>query len=484
MPRILTRPLFRKGGLSKTPRPSYRGGGVTAIRPGYRGGGRMTGIMSGIVDRQPYAEGSLWNPRTWWRKGAEMIKGKPPSYGQWLKSQIAKTGQTAEGRIASTAKNLLKRGWNLFPERGVGSLAMQHFPKTTGAAATVAPLAATVGGLSAMNWPVYPKGHPKEGEFVSKEEAAEIFEKAGDAGTAGDIAGEAAMFDDELPEKSGGKMDAYGNYVYPTKFNWKRPEVVKVAKEQLDLLPKDKKDKIDPLDTTGGEKKLTGDMESDLMRAYKEYAPIFEKELGVSSEDTKKQLWMQLAKFGAGVAAQPVGDFVVAIGKAAEKPLEGAGEIVKDVSTAKRQAKLLALQTAIKEGEAGPIGKAVKDIAKIYNVSEEKAAAIYEKWNARDTTARAKDTAAYRAYAEKLIVNPEGFQRNIKKLLEGPNADLVGKFNKRLPMDDGKPDLDELVDKEYYIGEGGELYRYDESTDPPELLTPDQDGFKDSKKEK
>jgi hypothetical protein len=49
---------------------------------------------------------------------------------------------------------------------------------------------------------------------------------------------------------------------------------------------------------------------------------------------------------------------------------------------------------------------------------------------------------------------------------------------------DGKPDLDELVDKEYYIGEGGELYRYDESTDPPELLTPDQDGFKDSKKEK
>ena len=55
MPRILTRPLFRKGGLSKTPRPSYRGGGVTAIRPGYRGGG-MNGIMSGIVPRRGYAE--------------------------------------------------------------------------------------------------------------------------------------------------------------------------------------------------------------------------------------------------------------------------------------------------------------------------------------------------------------------------------------------------------------------------------------------
>ncbi len=50
MARILTRPMFRKGGLSQTARPSYRGGGVTAIRPGYRGGG-MNGIMSGIVPR-------------------------------------------------------------------------------------------------------------------------------------------------------------------------------------------------------------------------------------------------------------------------------------------------------------------------------------------------------------------------------------------------------------------------------------------------
>jgi len=48
--------MFRKGGLSQTARPSYRGGGVTAIRPGYRGGG-MNGIMSGIVPRRGYADG-------------------------------------------------------------------------------------------------------------------------------------------------------------------------------------------------------------------------------------------------------------------------------------------------------------------------------------------------------------------------------------------------------------------------------------------
>ena len=56
MARILTRPMFRKGGLSQTARPSYRGGGVTAIRPGYRSGG-MNGNMSGIVPRRGYADG-------------------------------------------------------------------------------------------------------------------------------------------------------------------------------------------------------------------------------------------------------------------------------------------------------------------------------------------------------------------------------------------------------------------------------------------
>ena len=65
MARVLTRPMFRKGGLSQTPRPTYRGGGLTTIRPRYRNGG-MNGIMSGIVPRRGYqlgtgdALGSSW----------------------------------------------------------------------------------------------------------------------------------------------------------------------------------------------------------------------------------------------------------------------------------------------------------------------------------------------------------------------------------------------------------------------------------------
>ena len=237
-------------------------------------------------------------------------------------------------------------------------------------------------------------------------------------------------------------------------------------------------------DKTVNNGEITGDMETDLMKAYKEYAPIFEKELGISDEDTKKSMYMNLAKFGAGILAQPGGDLVGAIGKAAEKPLEGASETLKEKRDGKRQAKLLALQTAISEGKPGTIGQAIKDIGKVYNVSEKKAAEIYEKWNTNNSTSKAKDTESYRKFATDKNVNPEGFQRSIKKLLAGDDADLVGKFNKKLPLDDGVPDPDEMVDKEYYIGEGGELYRVDKSTDPPTLLEPGDDGFNESKKEK
>ena len=342
-----------------------------------------------------------------------------------------------------------------------------------------------------MNYPVYPKGHPQEGEFMSKEEAAGVLEKAGgavnmatgkgtQAGGAGDLDGEAAMFDLETPLESGGKKDEYGNIKYATKLDFESPQVIENSKD-LGLLPK--KEKQDDLDITGGEKNIK-DEESALMKAYKEYAPIFEKELGISDEDTKKSMYMNLAKFGAGILAQPGGDLVGAIGKAAEKPLEGASETLKEKRDGKRQAKLLALQTAISEGKPGTIGKAIKDIANVYNVSEKKAADIYEKWNTNNSTSKAQDTKSYRDFAKDKNVNPEGFQRSIKKLLAGEDADLVGKFNKKLPLDDGVPDPDEMVDKEYYIGEGGELYRADKSTDPPTLLEPGDDGFNDSKKEK
>ena len=79
------------------------------------------------------------------------------------------------------------------------------------------------------------------------EDAQETLEKSGgainiatgtQAGGAGDLSGEAAIFDESLPEESGGMLDIYGNMNYPTKRNFDSPEAIKVSKE-IGLLPKD-----------------------------------------------------------------------------------------------------------------------------------------------------------------------------------------------------------------------------------------------------
>ena len=196
---------------------------------------------------------------------------------------------------------------------------------------------------------------------------------------------------------------------------------------------------IDGVITGDNKEKLTGDMESDLMKAYKEYAPIFEKELGVSDDDTKKSLYLQLAKFGAGLAAQPGGDLVGAIGKAAMPAIEGAGATVKDQSTAKRQAKLLALQTAIKENQGGTLDQTLKTIAKAQGYTGEdrlkKAYVDYKKLNTNNTTATAADVKRYSEAATKFGLVKNNQERFImdSKNLAADYPKLVGKFNEELP---------------------------------------------------
>ena len=115
MARILTRPLFRKGGLSKTPRPSYRGGGVTAIRPGYRGGGRMSGIMSGIVPRRGYADGpnipgtpivpiqNLTEQKPWWgQRVYDWLNPSPETVMERYNRRLE--GLSAAGRPSTKSK--------------------------------------------------------------------------------------------------------------------------------------------------------------------------------------------------------------------------------------------------------------------------------------------------------------------------------------------------------------------------------------------
>jgi hypothetical protein len=497
MARILKRPMFRKGGM-----PSNQG--VAAVRPKYMGGG-MSGIMTGInptaglTPRVGYKIGTF--PLSGFAGGAPIqplsgFVSNPSAVVNTPASSIFTSGSSTSGgqvvkgagekidrmrrlgqKFTSGFKNLKGSTSGILNAlfRGSSSGALPPGvsgplnPIRAGLGTSAAAAIGSVSGpaiIAAMN---KPKTY-EELDFIKKY----------DEGSMGSIIDETSSAEDiEAFDKERVRLSDTEKFTPIEKTS-----DIFSSQEEIDKKIKENKKEPDPLDEIGGEKDIK-DEESALMKAYKEYAPIFEKELGVSPEDTKKQLYLQLAKFGAGVAAQPGGDLVGAIGKAAMPAIEGAGETVKEQSTAKRQAKLLALQTAISEGKSGPIATAIKDIAKIYKVSNKEAAAIYEKWNVKNSAGNPVQEKRLETLATKIGVNPDGFIRNINKLLKSEDADLIGKFNKTLPMDkSGIPDPDSAVDKEYYIGLGGELYRVDKSVEPAALLERGDPGFKDSKKEK
>jgi len=242
--------------------------------------------------------------------------------------------------------------------------------------------------------------------------------------------------------------------------------------------------KLDSLDVDGGEKNIK-DEETALMKAYKEYAPIFEKELGVSDDDTKRSMYLALAKAGAGLLAQPGGDLVGAIGKAAEKPLEDLGETIKEKSTAKRQAKLLALQTAIKENEGGPLDKTLEAIAKAQGYKgKDRLKKSYEDYVSLQTNDRTFQAAETKRYAESASAlglkfsNQEKFISESKKL-PSQHPELIGRFNEILP-----DELDEDNVGAYYVSETGRFVRVVEKDGEITAIGMNEEGFKDKPKEK
>ena len=436
--------MFRMGGRSDD--------GIMSLRPGFQQGGSL-------FERSMFKAGQAY----------KSLRDKIPLRG--ITSNFFRTaGQPLAGTIGPTAT------------AGTG----------TSIAVSAAPVLA-VAALADENYPVYPKGHPEEGERMSLEDAQETLEKSGgainiatkkgtQAGGAGDIAGEAAIFDDSLPEESGGMLDIYGNMNYPTKRNFDSPEAIKVSKE-IGLLPKDEGNGKNGNGNGKFDDGLGDDGTSDFEKSLNEYLPAIESALEIDDEATKRQLFLQLAKFGAGLVAQPGGDLTGAIGRAALDPIEGVGKVLSDKQAAKRQAKLIAVQAAIKDMGPGSYGKNVQDIMKTFNLKgkegRKQAGTIYNKILANDSTALSRDRDDLSDTARNDLRLKGGaidaYVNNIRAIRES-DPELIGKFNKVITSED-KP-----TDKEYYVTEEGQFVRYDKETDS--FLQPGDDGFAGPKKKK
>ena len=208
-----------------------------------------------------------------------------------------------------------------------------------------------------------------------------------------------------------------------------------------------KEDEKDKGDKGEGGKDAGGELsESDLKTVYADLLPMFKETLGVDDEDFKKDAYLQLARFGTNLMAQPGGSLTAAIGRAAEKPLEGVGEIISAKRAAERRPKELALQAALRETEPGSIGKSVRELMKLGYTKDAAIKAVVERGGGEATLAAVK-ARVIDGDAEALIdiTNNKSDARKIAKQMYkyGINyADIEGK----LP-----DDMKNLVEGGYYV---------------------------------
>jgi hypothetical protein len=203
-------------------------------------------------------------------------------------------------------------------------------------------------------------------------------------------------------------------------------------------------------------------------------------EEALGGRPSTKSQWLALAKFGTGLMAQPGGDLIGAIGKAAQMPLDDLAKLQEKMEDRKTQIKMLAIQSALKDAEPGQIGKSVKDIKKLLGLKgkagDKAALAVFQEMQKNNTTAIAQDIKAYRTQAKDIGVNEEGYAASMTKL-KSKYPELVGQFNEILP-DPG--------DREpgYYIAPTGEFVRVIEKDGEIVTIGMDEPGFKDKPKKK
>ena len=322
MSRILKRPMFRKGGLSQET------GILSGLdRKGYAGGGNIGG---GKFSGTPMGSRTGFQQLTFTGMSGAQVPAlyNPPKIdlmqklGRAYRSLIGTKGSGIKSRIGSGISSL----YNRIPQTGL----ISKFPAATGTAATVGPIAAYVYGANKLQESL-PEQLQGEGG---------LYDTIGfSAGPMGAGAGIPPEVDEILRGK---EINIQGEPLTPEKDE----------KDEKEEKVKNDLDKEQP--------KLKSDVET----IYGDLLPMIEKELGADPDDTKRQLYVQLAQAGANLLAQPGGDLVGAIGKATKDPISNVGKVLDKESATDREAKLLAFKLAADRAAPGEMGKLIQDLKK------------------------------------------------------------------------------------------------------------------------
>ena len=123
-----------------------------------------------------------------------------------------------------------------------------------------------------------------------------------------------------------------------------------------------------------------------LQDIIKERSALYKQLLGDPKKQLEQQGFLQLAQFGLNLAAARGGNLAEKIAKSATDPLQTFAALARDAAKDERAIELAAIESGeaqlLKEidnqGDLSTIGKSVRDIARIQNISLDKAYGVYE----------------------------------------------------------------------------------------------------------
>ena len=224
---------------------------------------------------------------------------------------------------------------------------------------------------------------------------------------------------------------------------------------------KEDKKSINKIIPNVDKKTVIQDPEKALLDVYADNKGIIDQVMGNSDEDTKRQLYLQLAKFGAGLAAQPGGDLVGAVGRAAADPLEGVGQVLASKQKTEKDIKMLALQKSFDDMKEPEQIKFIKAIQKEYGLGSFKEAYNLVTTSKRSPAQKLAESKAIMEFAKGRGISETGFLKEMQKLEDagGELEDLVGVFT-RQDIEILPTDIDDRVNGEYYVKDTGEPLRF------------------------
>tara|TARA_R100000005_G_C4982299_1_gene191715 strand:- start:595 stop:1722 length:1128 start_codon:yes stop_codon:yes gene_type:complete len=223
---------------------------------------------------------------------------------------------------------------------------------------------------------------------------------------------------------------------------------------------------------TGGDGTgLNNFQEKSDKQVMQEYMDMFKESLGADKDELNRQRFLEIAKFGANLLAQPGGQSLgEAIGKAGAPALEGFSQIEAAERAADRQAKTLGFQAALKELEPGTLEKNAKALAKLTGTSVAEAA----KQISQNASAGTNRLASMKIIMESLETSPSTAYSVSEIMIDND----IKRSDVLKHPDPTKTTGDEVVGKYYYFEKAGPEGEVMGKWDGEKFILPGEKGFK------